>query len=86
LKEDISLNDDDPRGLNDPNLNKYNYKLLPLDNYDIHENERDLYQPHYNYVNQDKEIFILKTLLMKMILYKKIHHLLYLNIMNLKLK
>jgi hypothetical protein len=37
LKEDISLNDDDPRDLKDPNMNMMT-TLLPLDSYEKYEN------------------------------------------------
>jgi hypothetical protein len=47
LNEDILLNDDDLRDVNDPEINMMS-KLLPLDSYEIYENERDDYYLHQN--------------------------------------
>jgi hypothetical protein len=60
LKEDISLNDDDPRDVNDPNMNMMT-DLLPLDSYNIDNNEKDFIQPHNHYFNEDKDYFFLET-------------------------
>jgi hypothetical protein len=54
LKEDISLNDKDPTDLNNHDLDEQHYKLLPLDSYDIDEDEKDLYQSRYDYANLNK--------------------------------
>jgi hypothetical protein len=42
LNEDISLNDDDPRDVNDPEINGQHFELLPLDSYNIDNDEEDL--------------------------------------------
>jgi hypothetical protein len=51
-KGDISLKNDEPRDLNDPNYDMMS-KPPPLDSYEIFENEKKLYQlPNY-YLNHD---------------------------------
>jgi hypothetical protein len=57
LKENISLNNDDPIDKNDPDINEQHYELLPLDSYNADNDEKDLYQPRYYYPNQEEEIF-----------------------------
>jgi hypothetical protein len=53
LKDDLTLNFDDPRDENDPDLGKNHYKVLLLDSYIVYKNEKNLPQPHYDYVYQD---------------------------------
>jgi hypothetical protein len=62
LNEDISLNDDDPRDVNDPEINMMYHKPLPLDSYEIYENERNLIQPHNYYLHQDEDKFNFKDI------------------------
>jgi hypothetical protein len=59
-KEDISLKNDDFRDLKDLDMNMMT-TLLPLDSYEIYENEKDLIQQHNHYLdhdeNEDKNIY-----------------------------
>jgi hypothetical protein len=60
LEEDSALDIDHPRDKNNPDLDKDHYKLLHLDSYIPYENEKNLAQPRYDYVYQDKDDYYFK--------------------------